>query len=282
MALAKRFLLNMIDKVNRDDLFTQAAALSFYTAISMAPLLILFAFLLSPFGLNLQGEFFEQARILVGKEAASSINALITKATANEELASRANWIGVVFLLVSASAVFAQLQSSLNIIFGSAFNLKSDAAWHVQLYHVLVRRVISFGMVLTFIFISIVSLMISSALTLLSFGNTEGGWQWFHFGLHFIVFSCLFAALFKFMPDKNITTRSAVQGGAVTSGLFVVGKSLIGAYLAYSARHSSFLAGPLIALLVWVYYSSLIVFVGAEVCVTMATEKEAASMEELA
>ena len=280
MAGIKRLIVDFLDKVFKDDLFTQAAALSFYTAISIAPLLILFLFLLSPLGL--EDELLVQTQGLLGKEASTALHTVITSTTAEDSMARKYSAIGFAALLISASAVFAQLQSSLNIIFGSTFSPLPNEPWMTQIFHVLVRRLISFGMVLTFIFISVVSLAISSVLTLLSFGHVEGAWQILHLSVHFVVFALLFTALFKWMPDKRVPTRSAIRGGLVTSALFVIGKTIIGAYLAQAALGSSFVAGPLIALLVWVYYSSIIVFVGAEVCVLIITEKEAAAFEELA
>ncbi len=248
-----------------DDILTQAAALALYTAFSLAPLTILLITFLSSFGLELQNELLQQVDSIIGSEAVHVLETIIQSANANEGLRSLAGWGSALTLGVAASAIFAQLQSSLNHIFKSHSQTVLKSNWYSDVRSFLRRRLVSFGMVLTFIFISIVSLTVSS---LMSLFVVKIGW----FGQildvlgSFILFTGLFASIYKWMPDKKNKNYNLWLSASVTAALFVLGKALIGSYLGGASVGSAYgAAGSFIVLLVWIYYSSLIIFIGAEI-----------------
>lgn len=259
-----QFIKDLFGKIGQHDVLTQSAALAFYTAFSLAPLLILLVSSLSTLNLNLQEEFLFQVQGLVGSQAAEILQVIINGAKDRSDLNHFASIAGFITLLLSASAIFAQLQSSLNIIFNSPPK-NPNLSWLQLIYHYVLHRLVSFGVVLTFVFISITSLVVSTTLSIWLNDDQIFG-QFLNTFISLIVFSLLFAAIFKWMPDRKIEKRSAFQGGLITSILFVIGKGLIGLYLGRAAVGSAYgAAGSFIVLLVWVYYSSLIVFLGAEI-----------------
>jgi membrane protein len=258
--------VSVYDKLSRDDILTQSAALALYTIFSLAPLVVLMVFLQSTLNLSLQKELLSQVQYLFGVDAAEVLGTIIDKSKERPDLTGTAGWLGLGALLLSSMAVFGQMQTSLNTIFKKHHRTTQDESWYSYIKNFLMRRLISFGMVLTFIFISIVSLVVSSLLS--GFYSEETGQLALVLNLllSFVVFSALFSAIFKWMPDRKIPFSTAVRGGVLTSILFVLGKYFIGLYIGQAAIGSAYgAAGSLVVLLVWVYYSSLIFFFGAEV-----------------
>lgn len=280
------YLRKLISKIKKDDIFTQSAALALYTSFSLAPLLILLISFLSSLQLDLQLQLVEQVKNLVGSEAANVLTAIIEKAEERKDLSTLSGWIGSLTLLFSASVIFAHLQGALNKIFHTPPMPHDNKHWTAELRRFISKRLISFGIVLSFIFISIVSLMASSLLSLVM-GSQEGLFgELVNIGLSLVLFTILFSAIFKWMPDKSIPNRAVLRAGFLTGILFMVGKTLIGIYLGQTAVGSAYgAAGSFIVLLLWVYYSSLIIFVGAEIAAIrldsdplMETEKKKFSL----
>jgi membrane protein len=176
-----------------------------------------------------------------------------------------ATGLSVVILLVGASGVFGQLQQSLNEI------------WKVQpkagrgIVDMIRDRFLSFVMVLGTAFLLLVSLLLSAALSSLE-SVTNGlpeSMLWIsrfaHAGVSFVVITLLFAMMYKYLPDAKIAWRDVWLGAAITALLFTIGKFAIGLYLGHSSMASSYgVAGSFVVLLVWVYYSAQILFLGAE------------------
>lgn len=240
------------------DLMTLSAALAFYTALSLAPLLLI---TLSVVGLLAQGsqsQLIGQIESLIGPQAGVAVRTVVESSGAQPQVGSLAGIVGVTVLLFTASSVFAQLQTSLNVIWG-ATSQSASSVWSW-----LTKRLLSMGMVLALGFIAAVSLVVSAVL---SFWFTSDGnlWQVVNYLVSIGVFTILFALIFEFLPDRRLPIREALIGGAMTAFLFSLGKYAIGVYLGRSAVGSAYgAAGSLIVLLLWVYYSSLILFVGAE------------------
>ena len=252
---------------NRDGAFKHSAAVSFYTLFSLAPVTIIVVGIAGfVFGREAAAaQVSEQLRELVGEEAARLI---VRAVEASREEAD--GWTGAVagfaMLLVGATTVFAQLQESLNAIWG--VRARPDRKGWVVL---IVRRVVSFAMVLTIGFLLLVSLVLTTALSALV-RNME---TWAGFSepvLHAVdlavglgAITVLFAALFKFMPDVAQSWRDVWRGAFVTALLFSAGRVLIALYLARTTVASVYgAAGSLAALLIWIYYSCAILFFGAE------------------
>ena len=243
------------------------AALAYYTVFSLAPLLIIAIGMAGlVFGAEAaQGQIFEQLRGLLGDAGGKAMEELVQSASAEPKTGVVATVIGFVTLLFGASGVFGQLQASLNII------------WGVQpkpgrgILGVIRDRILSFGFILVVGFLLLVSLLLTAAIAFVGkqFGTMVPGMealiQLFNSMLSLAVITLLFAMMFKILPDANIAWRDVWIGAFITALLFTLGKFALGFYLGRSGVASSYgAAGSLIVLLVWVYYSSQIVFFGAE------------------
>jgi membrane protein len=245
---------------------SKGAALAFYTLFSMVPILILaIAGAGYFFGAEAaQGEIIAQLESLVGRNGAQAIQALLAGAR-DPSAGLAASMVAGVLLLVGASSVFAELKGSLDELWGVA----PPKGLAIVLF--LRTQLHSFGLVLVLAFLLLVSLSLSAALAVL--GRHAGGAWSASYGilalaspaLSFGVIACLFAVIYKALPDAPLSWSDVWIGAAFTAGLFSLGKFAIGSYLGNSATVSSFgAAGSLIALLLWVYYSAQIFFLGAE------------------
>lgn len=261
-----------VSKISRDDVFTQAAALAYYTTLSMAPLIILLITFLSALNVNLQVQLLAQVRDLIGVEAAMVLESILSSVNRHPDLSVAAGWIGFFILAISASVVFAQLQNALNVIFMVEEDdvLQKAQAKYIQSTHPVVgfilRRLLSVGMLMAFMFIAIVSLLASASVSYLISQYDFLGLKFVNEVVSFFVFTILFALIYKWMPDRKVKNANCIFAGAITSFLFVVGKALIGTYLGQTAIGSAYgAAGSLIVLLAWIYYSTVVFFVGAEI-----------------
>ncbi|MDQ2077121.1 YihY/virulence factor BrkB family protein [Marinimicrobium sp. ABcell2] len=246
--------------------FIYAAALAFFTVFSIAPILVVVVTLV---GLVMgeravQGQLFEQLEGTIGPEAAG----LVETAVINSQIDQSGIWpalIGIVATVVGATTVFAQMQASLNQIWGVAPKPTASSMWiYVK------SRLMSLTIVLAIGFTLMVSLVLSVALrAVMAFAE---GWlpipAWAMVGTEIIlslfVVTFLFAAMFKILPDVRLSWRDVLLGAFITALLFTVGRSLIALYLAYTATASAYgAAGSLALLLLWVNYSSMILLFGA-------------------
>ncbi|MRW94232.1 YihY family inner membrane protein [Duganella sp. FT80W] len=245
---------------------SMGAALAFYTLFSLAPVLVLVLAIAGWFygPQAAQGELFTQLRGLVGNQGAEAIQAVLAGAR-NKEEGRLATMVAGVLLVFGATTVFAELKASL------------DAIWQVPpptdntVWDTIRTRLLSFGMVLVLAFLLMVSLVVSAALTLL---EKFWGSLWSDAGIlltvlnmaiSFIVIGALFGVIFKMLPRVKLSWHDVTIGALGTAALFTIGKYAIGAYIGNSGVASSYgAAGSLIALLLWVYYSAQIFFLGAE------------------
>jgi membrane protein len=242
------------------------AALSYYTVFSLAPVLILVIAVAGLFFGNeaAEGKIVEQIGGLVGSEGAAIIQEMILKASERKG-GIIATIIGLVTLLVGATGVVVELQDALNTI------------WRVipkpgrGIRGVIRDRILSFGLILGFGFLMLVSLVMSALLAALGgwLANIIPGWvilgYVLNYGVSFGIVALMFAMIFKMLPDVKMVWRDVWMGAVVTSVLFHVGKLLIGVYLGKASVGSTFgAAGSLAVLLVWIYYTSQLVLLGAE------------------
>jgi len=243
---------------------SKGAALAFYTLFSMAPILVLaIAGAGYLFGAPAaQGEIIAQVEGLIGRNGAQAIQALLDGAR-DPVLGLAATVAAGILLLVGATSVFVELKASLDEIWGL------EPRKGLAVVRFLRTRLYSFGLVLVLAFLLLVSLALSAALAVLE--RYAGGLATYTIltalssAISFAVITCLFAVIYKGLPDAPLSWRDVWIGAAFTAGLFTLGKYAIGIYLGNSAVASSFgAAGSLIALLLWVYYSAQIFFFGAE------------------
>jgi membrane protein len=251
----------------RDGSSRHSAAVSFYTLFSLAPMTIIVIAVASVvFGEHAaETQLAEQLRDLMGADAARLIVQAV-EASQEERTGWFATTLGVGMLMVGATTVFAQLQESLNAIWG--VRTRPDRKEWVVL---IARRVLSFAMVLTIGFLLLVSLILTSAISaLVRYADTWIGVPppFLHAVDALVVFSAitvLFALVFKFMPDVVQSWRDVWRGAILTALLFSAGRVLIALYLARSTVASVYgAAGSLAALLIWIYFSAAILFFGAE------------------
>ena len=264
LALLKQAAWDWFD----DQATTLGAAVAYYTVFSLAPLFIITISIAGfVFGREAaEGQIFEQLRTLIGETSAAAVEDVVESATSKPATGVVATIVGFVVLIVGASGVFAQMQASLNAI------------WRVQpkpgggVFWGLVRdRILSFGFILVVGFLLLISLVLSAIIAFI--GEWFGGFvpgvemliQILNAIISLAVITLLFAMIFKFLPDIEISWRDVWIGALITAALFTVGKEILGLYLGKSGVASSYgAAGSLIVLLLWVYYSAQIVFFGAE------------------
>ena len=257
-----------------DNCMRLSASLAFYTALSLAPLVVIVVGLAGLITARQQvtAQLEQQIRLLMGPSSQQLVHTIL--ATTEPQGGTLAALIGIVTLAIGATAVFGELQAALNLIW--EVKPKSIHGLWANLGHWLRQRVFSLGIVLAIAFLLLVSLAVSAALasidqylrgpelTLLSRG--------LEVAVSLLVITYLFALLFRYVPDAAIHWRDVWLGGLVSAMLFTVGKVGIGYYIGRASVGSAYgAAGSLIALLVWVYYSSLIVFFGAEFTHAWAT-----------
>jgi membrane protein len=241
-----------------DDALTLCAALSFYTLLSFAPLLVLAVWASGSMAPGAQEAMLDQFGALAGNDARLAAQAVVDSASERPALGSLAGLLGIGTSLVGATTVFAQLQASLNTLWGI------EAKPHNAVWGWLRRRVLSIGVIAAIGFVLIVSLLVSSVLGLL-LTHTGPVWDVLNQAISVVVFAGLFALLFRYLPDARLPWRPAAWGGLVTAILFGIGKWVIGLYLARGEVGGAYgAAGSVVVLLVWVYYSSAIFFFGAE------------------
>jgi membrane protein len=263
---ARTFFGRFFDKFTKDDTNTLAASLAFYTALSLAPLLILFVAVTAHLSDQLQAQLLDHASGIVGAEAAQAIQIVIEGAKSRADLTGVAGLLGALTLLVSASLIFGQLRNALNRIFevpqsGSA----QDSMVHIVMLY-LRERLAYVVFALIGIASVIISLAASSVISASIHSDQKPIAVLINVAASMAFYSLVFTMVFRYLPDKRQAWLCAFKGGVITATLFVAGKELIGMYLGRSAIGSAYgAAGSLIVLLVWVYYSSLITFVGAQV-----------------
>lgn len=249
------------------DHMTMAAALAFYTALSLAPFLLIILAVVGLLGQDSQNQLFEQMNGFMGAQASESLKSIVENADNRPEVGTIAGLMGVLTLLFSASGVFAQLQASMNIIFEAQVQDSSGVWSWIR------KRILSMGMVITLGFIAMVSLVLSTLLAYL-FGKEGEIWQIVNISVSLLVFAGMFAVVLRVLPDTHLPWKDSIKGGLVTAVLFTIGKTLIGVYLGKSALGSAYgAAGSLIVFLAWVYYSSIIVFFGAEITRILAARE---------
>lgn len=259
-------LKETFDEWNEDKAPRLAAALAYYTAFSIAPLLIVAIAIAGLFFGEeaVRGQVSQQISGAVGTQAAGAIEEMLVNFN-QPQAGTLAAVIGVITLLLGAAGLFGQLQDALNTIWEVAPKPGGGILLMLR------QRFISFTMVLGIGFLLLVSLVISAGVTLA--GNLVARFlpeqelvlQLVNLLLSFGIITLLFALIYKILPDVEIAWRDVWLGAAVTSLLFNVGKFLIGLYLGSSTVGSAYgAAGSFVVLLIWVNYSAQILLFGAE------------------
>ncbi len=249
-----------------DKVLKMAAALSYYTAFSLGPLLIIVIAIAGfVFGEDAaRGRIFYEMKNLVGPDGAIMIETII-KGAADKTTGIFATVFSIILLVLGSIGVFLELQESLNIIWGVELK-PGRGIWGFLKY-----RLVSFSMVVATGFLLMISLVINSAILIF---NSYMGEKFptlipmafiLNNAASLIVITILFAIIYKVLPSVRISWRYVWLGAFLTSILFAIGKYLIGLYLGSSTFTSTYgAAASLVILLVWIYYSGLILYFGAE------------------
>jgi len=250
-----------------DNAMKLSAALSYYTIFSLPPLLIIIISLIGIFFGDeaVKGQIFGQISGLVGSDAAAQIQEIIKNIKLSNSNTYAAIF-GVIILLIGASGVFAEIQDSINYIWG--IEAKPKRGMIKYLYN----RLMSFSMIGSVGFLMLVSLIANSLVDILSERLAlifpEDIVFLFYVINLFLVFgiiTLLFTIIFKTLPDGKIAFRDCIVGASFTAFLFMIGKFAIGFYLGrYNVASIYGAAGSIIIILVWVYYSAIILYFGAE------------------
>ena len=268
--IVKQAVLDFIS----DDAMSLGGALAFYTALSIAPLLVI---VLAVAGFlwqegDVRQEIVRQANNLIGPAGAEAV-ATVMKDAGKEQAHGVAAAVGIGTLLFGATSVFAQLQYSLNRV----WNVEAKPGEDVMDF--LRKRLLSLGMILAIAFLLVVSLIASAALSFLSgparehLIASEAVWRVLNFLASLVVYTGIFTLIHHSLPDVKISWRDGLVGGVMTAVLFAIGKELLGYYLGQRSTTSAYgAAGSFFVVLLWVYYSSLILFIGAELTQAFVTQ----------
>ncbi len=250
-----------------DKVIKLSASLAYYTIFSLAPMLIVIISLGSIFlgKQAIEGELFEQIRKYVGDAAALQIQNMIGDADVLKS-SLMASIIGIGTMLIGATGVFVEIQDSLNFMWGIKHKHKRGFIKY------LLNRLISFVIVLGMGFVLLITLAVNSIID--SFSNTIINYfpffpiefaSWANSILMFFILCMLFAVIFKFLPDAIIYFKDALIGALFTAILFMIGKWAISYYLGIISLGTTYgAAASLVIILLWVYYSAIILYFGAE------------------
>ncbi|MGM0932979.1 MAG: YihY/virulence factor BrkB family protein [Bacteroidota bacterium] len=260
---------------NRNEPYARSATIAYYTLFSLPSLLIIVVTIASYFFKreDVQGRITDEIGEFIGQDSAQAIEAIVT----NAALSGDSTWaiiFGIGLLLFGATGVFFQLKKAMN-------NIWNVAAKKSNFMQLILDRVISFGMVLVIGLLLLVSMVISAMLAILSDhidqfapGITGFMVDVINFLISFLIVTTLFAAVFKLLPDIKIRWRITYLGAALTTILFLIGEKLLGFYFGSSEPASVYGgASSVVLILLWVYYTCLILFYGAEFTVQYALYK---------
>ncbi|MBV9987975.1 MAG: YihY/virulence factor BrkB family protein [Chitinophagaceae bacterium] len=267
LAAIFRSLKKAAGEFNDDEGFKLSASLSYYTIFSIAPfLLIVISIASAAFRReSVETRVYGQIRQLVGPQAAASVQEIIT----NVQLKDQGVWgliIGVAVLIVGATSVFTEIQGSINYIWSIRTKPRKG------LIKLLLDRLLSFSLIIGVGFILLVSLVINS---LMDAVHTRLEAMFKDSSVHllyainlaaiFIVITLLFTIIYKVLPDAKINWKDSTVGAAFTAVLFIIGKFLIGLYIGNSSLGATYgTVASVFVILVWIYYTSIILYFGAE------------------
>lgn len=251
-----------------DELFTRAAALAFYSAFSFAPVLVLVLWALSAVRPSLENQLVDTMAAVVGSQGAAAARLVIDSAKDRPQLGHLVGLIGLGITLFSASAVFAQMQSTLNRV----WEISPDPDRPLTGW--LMARAKAVGVLIGVAFLGIVSFTATALISLLIPSGTVW-WLILENVTASLVLTLAFGAMYRFLPDDWIPWRDAIRGGVLTTLLFMAGKFLIALYIERSKIGGAYgPASAIVVLLMWVYYASLIVLMGAELTHGLAQARD--------
>jgi membrane protein len=245
-----------------------SAAIAYYTTLSLSPLVLLSVVLIGTLYPSAQDRFVADVGALTGPQGAKVIRTIVDNASTHPDLGKLAGWIAVVVLLFSASAVFGQLQMALNRV----WDMTTASTGGIKTF--IRRRVFSAGVLLAVLFLTLVSFVAQALLNLVADSEAillKTTW----WAISVLIYAALFSTLYRWLPDGRVPWWTAFRGGLITTFLFMIGRALIGLYLAHSHTAGAYgPAGALIVLLLWLYYSTLVFLLSAELLYSIARYRD--------
>ncbi len=261
-----RFIGQVLGEYIADNVIKYSASLAYYTTLSLAPMLVIIISISSfLFGTDaMEGGVYRQLNGLLGNEAATQVQATIRNVHLNKD-SPVATIVSVIVLLVGATGIFGEIQDSLNKIWG--LKTTNKRVW----WKIILNRLISFSLIISLGFVMMVSLVVYAIVAAVSLrfndfiiGAGDTLLPIVNYILSVSISTLMFATIFKILPDARIKWRDVLIGAFITAVLFTLGKSLIGYYLGASNMSSIFgAAGSVVVVMIWVYYSSAILYLGA-------------------
>ena len=262
-----QYIKQVFKEFSADNILKYSASLAYYTVFSIAPLLVIVSALLGFFlGKEaMEGQIYYQLNHLVGNLAALQIQDIIKNIhlNSNNYIASV---ISIIILFIGATSIFGEIQDSLNKIWG--LRIKTKRVW----WKLILTRVLSFSLIISIGIIMIVSVLLNTLVN--AFGKIISNYLENYSSyfieiteavLSFFITGFLFSLIFKILPDAKIRWKDVLLGGFVTAIFFTIGKIGIGFYLGKSNLTTLYgAAGSIIIFMLWVYYSSIILYLGAE------------------
>jgi membrane protein len=250
-----------------DNVLKQAAALAYYTVFSLVPMLIIIIWISGIFfdPAQVQGELLTRLNQLIGPEAVDQIKEVMIN-TKFDNTSGWAKALGVITLILTATGIFAEIQDSINTIWGLKAKPKKG------LIKMVINRVMSFSLLISLGFVLTVSLLINAIISALTYriqyylpGLPVEIFYVINQAIIFIIITFLFSAIYKVLPDAKIAWKDVISGAMISTIFFMLGKYLIGYYLDKNATITAYgSAGSVIIILLWVYFSSIILYFGAE------------------
>ena len=246
----------VVERCKQIDILTQAASLSFYALLSLAPLLVLSLWLMTWIYPAAEQPLISQVDQYAGEAAASVALTVIHNARREPSLGSIASIWSTLLLLIGATAVFAQLQSVFNLIFHNAAP-RANNIWVV-----IKKRVFSLGMLITLGVLLLVSMVAMTALQF-AFADLPSFLPLAGQLTSFVIYILTFTLLYRYLPDRWVAWRHAFLGAIITAILFAIGRFGISLYIVKATPGSAYGSmGAIVILLIWMYYASIILFIG--------------------
>lgn len=256
----KTKLSTMVTNIDKHEVFMMSGSLAYTTALALAPFMVILLSLSSLLGDEIRSKLINQITSALGEKAGATVLEIVKNASESPTLSSVSGIIGFIVLAFSASAIFTQLRFAFDKI--NEYQVPSN---RTGVWAFVKDKFLSFGLVFGFIFLSIVSLMVSTAFSAIMPGGEGFIWQVISVVVNFVLFAVLFTFIFRFIPSEKLDWKRCMVSGVVSTIFYLIGKSLIGTYLGKAGFENSYgAAGSLVVFLAWVYYTGLTILVSCE------------------
>lgn len=253
-------LKNAAMHIFEDDIFTLAGAVAFFATLSIAPLMVILLSVTGLFSASFHQEIVAELELLLGPAASGVIDVILTNIEQQEMAGRISALISVIILLFSSTAVFVQLQKAMNRIWG----VRSRTSPRRAVRNWFKKRLVSIIIILGTGLLLVISILLKTALGLI-FGDMGDLMSLLSTLVTILIYFILFGAMLIYVPDAKLAWKDIGIGALITALFFHFGKWAIGRYLAFSGIGSAYgAAGTLVVGLLWVYYSTLVIFLGTE------------------